>query len=200
VTGVGDDGTLPNHAGGSYDEASDTAIRFAKLQAANFPLFFWYTGSRPAAGSVGYDGGPAITRVPGDWQTQGGREGGHVLPGQTGSSGPDYLVRVFPGSRTGTETIRIKGLLPGAGRFDVYAFTIAPASTVTTLAAAIEFLDHLVPGRIADVASTLSAVTLGDHVGRATYVDLDGITRGPFPSSNPLGSLWLGSSGGPTRD
>jgi hypothetical protein len=205
VSPVGDEGSLPNHAGGTYSNAADTIIRFSKATSDRTNTSLWYTGAHPAVVTVSFDDGVTVGPVgPGQTQTQGGISIFHYLPGQQfyqwQSTSGDYAVAVQMSGHTGSGSIRIRGTQPGSGAFDLYGDIQGPSNPATGFVISnVSFVDHPVSGRLTDLASTRSAVVVGDHVNRVTYTAVDGFVRS-FPWANPLGSLWPGSAGGPTRD
>ena len=120
------------------------------------------------------------------------RRGREYYPGQefypvTSTSG-DRFVNIYVNGHQGTGSIIINGI-SGSGKFDIYAY----------LDAVDFFSDHLVPGRLTDWASTLSAISVGAHVLRDTWTDIDGISQSN-PQEGTPGELWFELSGGPTRD
>jgi len=112
-------------------------------------------------------------------------------PGQeffpvTSSSGDHFAVIVING-HAATGHIVLQGLRTEPGRFDIYSDFDAITS----------FRDHLVRGRLVDLASTTSAIVVGAYVSAKTWIDIDGK---PQQMRNDVpGKLWGGSAGGPTR-
>src|SRR5262249_4330405 len=124
------------------------------------------------------------------------RDGVYIIqynPGQEfypwRSTSGDRAVWMRITGHSGGGSVRIRGTQAGTGHFDLYS----PGIPVIT------FNDHLVPGRLADYASTLSALVTGAHVMRTSYLDLDGIPR-EVSSEGRTGQLWAHSPAGPTRD
>jgi subtilisin family serine protease len=196
----GDEGSLANHAGADFDSGAPTAISIAKASTGFAVMSGWYSGSVPAEVTVTFDDGTVV---------------GPVGPGMTGSASGVTIINYAPGTEfypwqstsgdralwigvdghatTGSVSIRATG--PGTvGHLDLYGDVTGP-----NLTPVISMTDHLVPGRLNDYASTLSAIVVGDHVIRTEWIDIDGIPRSILDEGD-VGELWLKSSGGPTRD
>ncbi len=196
----GDEGTLPSHAGGEFSADNATVVRFNKTSNAATAISAWYSGNVPAEISIVFDSGASATATPGQSVSKDGINLINYTPGTEfwtwqNTSG-DRAVFAGLGSNTGPGEFRIRAL--GAantpGRFDVYSDVSGPGLTTVT-----ELLDHLVPGRINDYATTRSALVAADYVVRTSYVDIDGFNRGVMDEGLP-GELWLKSGRGPTRD
>ena len=80
------------------------------------------------------------------------------------------------------------------GYIDVYGDVLG----TEFLTSSIEFLDHLVPGRLNDLSATNGAIVVGVHVERDVFEGLNGNQESGHEGRT--GDLWLKSSDGPTRD
>lgn len=194
VEGVGDEGDKDNHAGGDFSNAADTVIPFNVTQSGFYVISLWYDGALPAEISVDLANGTTVGPVTqGSIVTQSGISIQHQVPGNefypwTSTSG-DGSVFISLNGITGSGSVRIRSTVPGTGRFDAYgSFTDN-----------LVFTDKLVPGRIADIAATKTAIVLGAYVNKTEYVDIDGITR-VVDQEGFVDQAWTGSSQGPTRD
>jgi hypothetical protein len=193
VSSSGDEGDLPDHAGGGYSNTADTAVHFSNTGTGAVFLQLWYSGNKPANVSLRLDDGTTVGPIgPGQFYNQDGIFLGQYTPGQepypyTSTSG-DYFVGIVISGHTGGGTLQLRGLSDGSGRFDVYAGNEPQVS----------FTDHVVPGRLDDTSSTRSAIVVGAYTLQTTYTDIDGISR--TVQGDKTGALWSGSSGGPTRD
>lgn len=193
VAAAGDEGNLANHAGGTFD-ASGTSVRFNVDGAGSVYGQAWYTGSEPAQITFHFDDGTTLGPVaPGQSASGNGVQVIQYQPGQEfypwQSTSGDRAIWFNITGHSGGGTITIQATGPGSGKFDVYG----DAGGVLT------FSDHLVAGRLTDYASTRSAIVAGAQVLLDSYTDIDGIDR-TVPGDPPPGSLWPGSSAGPTRD
>lgn len=193
VGASGDEGQLPNHAGGAFDEAADTVVGFNKGTGTAYGQI-WYSGARPATISLSFADGLTIGPLaPGQSASQGGVSVYHYLPGQEfypwQSTSGDRALWLRIDGHAGAGTLRLRGQSAGSGRFDAYG----------DLGGNLNFTSHLVSGRLTDYCATRSAVVAGAHVLRTSWVDIDGITRSQT-NEGQAGALWLHSSAGPTRD
>ncbi len=195
ATGTGDEGGYPSHSGGDFTSAAPTIIRFTKPNSAQWSIAAWYTGTRPAEFTVRMDDGAVVGPVPPEeWRLNAGLYAFQTAPGaepypQTSNSG-DRSVYMDIGSHTGGGQIEVRGTGPGTGRVDAYIVGGPPP---------MWFLDHLVPGRLGDPATTRGAVVAGVYVSRTDWIDIQGTPRSNI-SEGAVGELWLHSSDGPTRD
>jgi subtilisin family serine protease len=199
VAAAGDEGSLNNHAGGSYDNTADTIVRLNKANTQTVYLSMWYTGNQPAQVTVTFDDGATVGPVgPGGFLDRDGvyiiqyQPGQEFYPWQSTSGDRALWMRIT--GHSGGGSVRMRGTQPGTGRFDLYGDVSGP-----NLTSIVTFNDHLVPGRLTDYAATQSAVVAGNYVMRTSYRDLDGIAR-TISNEGAVGELWTKSSGGPTRD
>lgn len=194
VAASGDEGGLPNHAGGTFTNTSDTIVNLSKSSGETVYMQMWYTGSRPASLTFSFDdGGHAGPVAPAGSVNQDGIFVSQYAPGAEfypwKSTSGDRAVWIRITGHTGSGHISIRGTRAGTGRFDLYSDTHA----------VVAFEDHLVPGRLTDYSGSLSAIVAGCHVLRTTWIDLDGVPR-EYSAEGSSGELWTLSSGGPTRD
>lgn len=195
----GDEGSLDNHAGADYDSNGETVIGISKASTAFAVMSAWYDGDQPAEVTVTFDDGASVGPVaPGNSATADGITIINYSPGTefypwTATSGDGALWIGINGHAT-TGTFRILGKNAGTGRVDLYGDVTGP-----NLTPVISMTDHLVPGRLNDYASTMSAIVVGDHVIRTSWTDIDGMPRSIL-NEGAVGELWLKSSEGPTRD
>lgn len=200
VVSSGDEGSLPNHAGGQYGSGEATEVPFDNLTAGASYLTVWYSGDAPANVSIRLPGGATVGPVaPGESVTENGVTIIQYVPGNefypwTSTSG-DRAVWISISGNQGEGAFLIEGTSAIQGRFDLYGDLLGP----TPLTPSIEFLDLLAPGRLNDVSATEGAIVVGVHVARDSYTDINGIER-DFSHEGVAGDLWLKSSGGPTRD
>jgi subtilisin family serine protease len=196
VAPAGDEGNLPTHAGGSYSNHTTTVtLARARSSEDSTQIAMWFKGP-PVSIAIEFDDDDrqltARTDVPGDYDGDNGIRATVYNPGQefypATSTVYDHFVKVELTGHTTIGRIILRGLTTGVGQFDVYS----DPNSITS------FVDHLVPGRVTDYASTKSAITVGAYVSTNTWVDVDGQKR-EIPDEIP-GQLWKGSAGGPTRD
>jgi minor extracellular serine protease Vpr len=196
----GDEGGLPNHAGGAYDGVASTVVPLSKASTDTADMQLWYTGSLPAQITLAFADGTKIGPVgPGGYIE--GQDGITIIqyePGQepypwTSTSG-DRAVYIQIAGHSGKGSVTIEGTQTGTGRFDVYGDVDGPNTTPID-----SFSKDIVPGRLTDYASTRSAIIDGCFVVRTSYVDIDGDAQS-ITNQGPVGGLWIQSSGGPTRD
>jgi hypothetical protein len=195
VSASGDEGTLANHAGGSYSNASPTVFNVTKSSATTSYMQIWYTGAQPANVSVSFtDDGVTVTAPPGGSASSDGISIIQYNPGQQfypwQSSGPDRAVWIQIANHSTTGTISIQGTQSGTGHVDLYG----DAAPIVTFAS-----NELVPGRLTDYSSSADAIVTACYNLQTSWTDIDGIPRS-ITNEGPTHGLWLFSSGGPTRD
>lgn len=195
VAPAGDEGGLMTHAGGRFSSGETTIVDLSRSSGSSTQLAMWLKGP-PVAVSVEFDDDSretaARTDLPGRFDNQAGvyinvYSPGHEFYPATSTSG-DHFVSVEVAGHKTTGRVVLRGIGDEGGRFDMYS----DASGVTA------FTDHLVPGRLSDYASTMSAIVIGAYVSANAWIDIDGKVR-ESPDDVP-GQLWNGSAGGPTRD
>jgi subtilisin family serine protease len=195
----GDEGSLPNHAGGTFAEGDDAVVNFTKASSATTFGQIWYSGSQPAGITIASQDGAVVGPVlPGQFRESDGlavfnyHPGTEFYPWRSTSGDRAVWFRII--GHAGPGTIRISALGAGEGIFDAYGDLLGP-----NLTSILRFTDHLVPGRLTDYASTSSAVVVANSVLRTSWTDIDCIERS-IVGEGATGELWLKSSGGPTRD
>jgi subtilisin family serine protease len=195
AAGTGDEGGYPSHAGGDFTSAGPTIIRFTKPNSAQWSIAAWYTGTSPAEFTVRMDDGAVVGPVPPEeWRLNDGLYAFQNAPGdepypQTSDSG-DRSVYMDIGAHTGGGQIEVLGIGPGIGRVDAYIVGGPPP---------MSFVDHLVPGRLGDPATTRGAVISAVYVSRTDWIDIQG-NPNSYTIEGAVGELWHHSSDGPTRD
>ncbi|GAC1400617.1 MAG: hypothetical protein NVSMB56_15720 [Pyrinomonadaceae bacterium] len=204
VNGVGDDGGMPNHAGGNIKEGETASIQIQKVTTGSLFFDSWYRGDdrldvtiQTPNGSFGPYTSPATND---DFETT---QTSQFLYYQLGSN------KVFYGAKTtkreiyirldgapGTYTVQLQARkISHDGRFDA---TINP-SNIEGAANNNRFLNFVVPGSIQDIATARHNITPTDYVIRTNWTDVDGVPRSMTGEGN-IGELWRGSSTGPTFD
>jgi len=198
VAPSGDEGGLPNHAGGMYSN-QPTTVKLIRSSGSQTDVAMWFKGATLSV-DVGFDDGGSL-KVRTD--TAAGHDVGNGISMWVYNRGDGFypmtpknndqfvLVRLMGHATNGR--IILQGNNTEGERFDLYS-DVSFDSDITTLTS---FADHLVPGRMTDWASTSSAIVIGAHVSTNTWVDIDDWKQ--IRSDIP-GQLWRGSAGGPTRD
>ncbi len=200
VSPAGDEGGLPNHSRADYDNTGDTVVSLTKKSGSEPSyLYIWYTGTLGAEVTVEFAEGTRVGPVgSGEFLDESGITIIQYEPGQEfypwQSTGGDRAVWIRVQGHEGPGSVRVRGVEPGSGHFDLYGDQ-GGANLTSTLT----FHDHIVSGRLNDYSSTTSAIVVGAHVVRHQYTDIDGIPRN-LSSEGLTGDLYFQSSGGPTRD
>lgn len=200
VNGPGDEGSMPNRAGGNVMQGQTTSIQLQKNVAGSMHLDLWYPGGdrfsvsvQTPTGTIGPFNGPATnttsTLNSGNGVSVNHRGSNVVFYGA--QNGKREIYMQFTG--TGTYTINLTGTSVTAG--GSFIAGINPSTIHTNN----RFLTHVVPGNVWDGASTLNNISPGDYVVRTHWVDLDGIPRS-ITNQGAIGDIWTGSSVGPTYD
>lgn len=199
VASSGDEGSIPNHAGGTYGPGEPLEVRFDKKDPLSY-VTAWYSGEAPAKVSFEFADGTVVTSTGPGTNTQ--ANGVTIIQYAPGtafypweSPNGDVAVWISIEGHIGEGTIRIETAGNASGTIDVYGDMLGSEH----LTSSIDFLDHLVPGRVNDVTSTPGVIGVAVHVVRHTYVDVLGTSR-DLSHEGRTGELWLKSSGGPTRD
>ncbi len=196
ISPSGDEGGLPNHARGTYSTTPVTVDLSPSSSPYTF-LSIWSSGKRPAQITLSFDDGTVVGPLgPGQVYDAKGIVAVQYLPGRefypvTSTSGDRSTAFNVIGHQT-TGHLTIQGLGPGTGRFDLYSSS-SPGRGPTT-----SFDDHLAVGRLSDQASTRSAIVAGASVNADCYTDISAAEV--QPPGDVVGGMWMGSSGGPTRD
>ncbi len=200
VSGPGDEGGMPNHAGGNVTQGQTTSIQLQKTVAGTLLFDLWYPGADRFSVSVQTPSGTTATFAgPSTNTTSTSNSANGVNIFHQGSSVPFYGAQ--NGKReifmqitgTGTFTINLTGTsVTAGGRFDA---GINPSTIHTNN----RFLTHIVPGNIWDGATAFNNISPGDYVVRTNWTDIDGVPRSNT-GQGAVGNIWTGSSAGPTYD
>jgi minor extracellular serine protease Vpr len=200
VSGPGDEGGMPNHAGGNVTQGQTTSIQLQKTVAGTMILDLWYPGADRFSVSVQTPSGTTATFAgPATNTTSTSNAANGVTIFHQGSSVPFYGAQ--NGKReifmqitgTGNFTINLTGTsVTAGGRFDA---GINPSTIHTNN----RFLTHVVPGNIWDGATAFNNISPGDYVVRTNWTDIDGVPRSNT-GQGAVGNIWTGSSAGPTYD
>jgi subtilisin family serine protease len=199
VASSGDEGGLPNHAGGVATAGAPLVVPFALTADAAYPTA-WYDGDGLAVTIRLADGTTAGPVVEGATATAGGVTVTQYRPGKefspwTSTSGDHGVWMTIQGHRGAVGSITFATAAGDDRHVDLYGDVLGP----DPLTSAIDFNDHLVPGRLNDVSTTRGVIVTGVYVAVTAYDDVDGQHR-DFSREGQLGALWYRSSGGPTRD
>jgi hypothetical protein len=203
VTGAGDQGGVPNRAGGNVPQGGSVPIQIQKGTAAGAPLVFdlFYPASdqfnvmiQSPSGTFGPYAAPATNAGAQSQQTA------DFLYVQNGST------RTFSGSQTGkrqiwirlegpagTYTVTLTGATVTTGRFDA---TLVPSDLGTSNN---RFLSNVAPGSLWDGCAARNNICPNAYINKLTWVDIDHVNRSLTGQGN-AGELWTGSSIGPTFD
>jgi minor extracellular serine protease Vpr len=200
VNGTGDDGGMPNHAGGVIAQGETNSIQIQKATAGNLRMDLWYGGSdrfnvslQTPSGNFGPYAAPnnntaaTVTNATFSYYHRGV---GQVFYGATNGKREIMIDIAGP---AGTYTVQLTGTtVAGNGRFDA---TLNPSS----INANNRFLNNVVPGSIWDGATALNNIAPNSYVIRTNWTDINGVPRS-ITNQGSIGGLWLGSSVGPTFD
>ena len=200
VNGTGDDGGMPNHAGGVIAQGETNSIQIQKTTAGNLRMDLWYGGNdrfnvslQTPSGNFGPYAAPnnntasTVTNATFSYYHRGV---GQVFYGATNGKREIMIDIAGP---AGTYTVQLTGTtVAGNGRFDA---TLNPSS----IFANNRFLNNVVPGSVWDGATALNNIAPNSYVIRTSWTDINGIPRA-INNQGSIGGLWLGSSVGPTFD
>jgi minor extracellular serine protease Vpr len=203
VNGTGDDGGMPNHAGGAIAQGETTSIQIQKVNTGNLRMDLWYGGNdrltaalQTPAGNFGPYTPPTngnVATVTNATFSYYHRGVGQVFYGATNQKREIMIDIAGP---AGTYTVQLTGTtVAGNGRFDA---TLNP-SNIAGAANNNRFLDHVVPGSIWDGATAFNNIAPNSYNIRNTWVDIDGANRAT-QNQGAINDLWRGSSTGPTFD
>ncbi len=198
----GDEGTLADHASGSFSGAQNTVVHFTKSTTDDSQIGMWYSGIANAQVTVAFSDGTSV-----------GPLGPVSAPFNNILTSGDGLVNLyqffpsyefFPDNSTSgdhfvyidiqghatTGTITISGVTPSdSGTFNIYS----------DLNGTTQFTTNIAPGHLNDWATTRSATITGASVLRTSWVDINGNNQ--FDTTDgALNALWTGSNDGPSRD
>jgi hypothetical protein len=201
VNGTGDDGGMPNHAGGVVTQGGTNSIQIQKTTAGNLRMDLWYAGSDRFTVSLQTPSGnfgPYNPPVNGSAATVTNATFAyyHRGVGQVfyGANNGKREIMIDIAGPAGTYTVQLTGTtVAGNGRFDA---TLNPS---TIFGANNRFLNNVVPGSIWDGATGFNNIAPNSYNIRTHWIDIDGIPRSNTTQGG-IGELWLGSSVGPTFD
>jgi hypothetical protein len=202
ISASGDEGNLPTHAGGHFNTAAERAVIFTRASGAADQMAIWYSGQTPAQITLSLgDGtvvGPVAPPTTPPWNEIISADGlvsvtqfypGYEFYPATSTSGDRFVNIYLSGHGPVSGTVEFHALGRGSAKFDIYTGTDVVDYFPT---------NELATGRLTDWSSTFSANSVGAHVLRNTYVDING-NRQTIAGDTP-GALWVNSAGGPTRD
>ncbi|MGC2234655.1 MAG: S8 family serine peptidase [Pyrinomonadaceae bacterium] len=203
VNGTGDDGGMPNHAGGVIAQGETNSIQIQKVNAGNLRMDLWYGGSDRFTVSLQTPNGNFGPYSPPNNGTSSTvsnstfacyHQGvGQVFYGATNQKREILLDIAGP---AGTYTVQLTGTtITGNGRFDA---TLNP-SNIAGAANNNRFLNNVVAGSIWDGATAQNNIAPNSYNIRNTWVDIDGFNRAT-QNQGAINDLWRGSSTGPTFD
>lgn len=208
ITGTGDDGGHPNHASGVIAQGQTAEIGIEKGSAGFLRLDLWYgADDRLEVEIVTPQGtvGPFAAPNNGirDTQTQGGAAGftyyhngaGTVFYGT--ANGKREILIDFAG-QAGTYAVRLRGTSISDGSFhaSLNPARIFPGTDQNRLTGPwVTEQSSIWYGATAE-----SNIAPNSYVHRPTWVDINGTTRMDVGNDVTPGSLWPGSSIGPTYD
>lgn len=203
VSGPGDDGGMPNRAGGSVQQGQTVAIEIEKGVAGNLRFDLWYGGGdrfdvtvRTPSAIKGPYLSPATNNDSGsilesDFSLL--HYGSNKDPWGATNDKRELLIDL--GGAPGLYVVELKAAQAAGGRFDA---TLNP-SQIWNASSGNRFRNFLAPGNIWDGATARYNICPGDYVGRTEWTDIDGVARSKTDEGN-VGELWRGSSAGPTFD
>lgn len=204
VNGSGDDGGVPNRAGGTVPQSGSVPIQIQKGNGT-VPLVFeaWYPSTdrfnvtiQGPSGTFGPYPSPP-TNV--DLHTQTTSDflydhRGSVVTSYGAQTGKRQIFIRLTGPAA-TYTVTLTGATVTSGRFHA----ILNPSNISTAYSSNRFLTNLEPGSLWDVAAAHNNICPNAYVNKTTWTDIDGIPRSLVGEGNP-GEIWKGSSVGPTFD
>jgi minor extracellular serine protease Vpr len=206
VNGTGDDGGMPNHAGGIVAQGGKASIQIQKGATGTLLFDLWYGGKdrldvslQTPSGDFGpYTSPPTnndqsfVTNPTFTYHHQGSNLD---FFGANNDKREIFIEITGP---VGTYTVQLQGATVASGRFDA---TINPSNIEQPPAQSNRFLSFVVPGSIWDGATAHNNICPNDYVIRTDWTDVDGKPRSISNlGQGNIGELWLGSSVGPTFD
>lgn len=200
VATSGDEGGLPNHAGGDFAPGSPSVMSFQISTDRSYPSA-WYSGGPAkvrvelADGTVfgPYGAGDTLNPINGIHGSL--YEPGTEFDPWTSTSGDHAVYFFIEGQAGALGQISFTATGNKGGHVDMYGDVLG----ADPLTSSFDFADSIVPGRVSDVASTNGVIVTGVYVALDSFVDIDGVTR-DFSLEGRTGELWYKSSGGPSRD
>jgi minor extracellular serine protease Vpr len=204
VNGVGDDGSMNNHAGGALAGGADVALHFHKGSTGTLVFDLWYDGDKTF--DIGMvtplnTYGPYISPVTNDdYETQLAPDftyyhyGANVTPTGTTDGKREVYIQ-FTGD-PGDYSVQLFNTTPLENAF--FNATINP-SNINPPYDTNQFTNNVVAGNIGDLASCFNTVIPTDYNVRTAWTDIDGFAR-TLTTEGLVGDIWKGSSLGPTFD
>jgi hypothetical protein len=200
VSGAGDDGGMPNHAGSVVAQNGTASIQIQKGNASSLFFDLWYGGNdrfdvslQTPSGNFGPYASPATNNdqsfVQNSTFTFYHQGANLVFYGANNGKREIFIVLTGP---AGTYTVQLQGQSVANGRFDA---TINPSNIHQPPAQSNRFLNFVVPGSISDDtgATAHNNICPNDYVIRTNWTDIDGIPRSNTGEGN-IGELWLGAA------
>lgn len=204
VSGPGDEGGMPNRAGGSVQQGQNAAIQIQKGNDSPLRFDMWYSGNdrfgvsvQTPSGVKGPYGSPAInddTVVINETDFDFYHLGSNRDFFNATNDKRELLID-FKGP-AGLYTITLNGASVTNGRFDAI---INPSFIGQPTAQSNRFLSFVAPGSISDGATARYSICPSNYVGRTQYRDIDGVLHSETDEGD-VGEIWRGSSAGPTFD
>ncbi len=200
VSGTGDDGGMPNHAGGTVAQGETKSIQIQKTTAGTLRFDLWYGGNdrfdvsiQTPSGNFGPYSAPANNDTQQVQNAAFFYAHGGVNQVFYGATNQKREIFIDITGAPGNYTVQLQGQTISNGRFDA---TINPSNIA---GANNRFLNNVVPGSIWYGATARNNIAPNSYVIRNNYTDIDGVPRSITGEGN-IGELWLGSSVGPTFD
>jgi hypothetical protein len=204
VTGTGDDGGMPNRAGGTVGQGASTAIQIQKGISGALYFDLWYAGTDRfdvtiASPSTTY--GPYVSPATNNnFDNQTTSDFNYYQLGSNvtffGAQNGKREIYIQINGPAGNYTITLQGRSVTSGRYyasiNLSQFWNPPYDTD-------KFLNHVVPGSIWDGATAHNNIAPNCYTIRTSWTDIDGFQRSLTGDGNP-GEIWPGSSSGPTFD
>ena len=204
VNGTGDDGGMPNHAGGIVTQGGKASIQIQKGAPGTLLFDLWYGGNdrfdvslQTPSGNFGPYTSPLTNNDQSLVTTSTFvyyHQGANLDFFGANDDKREIFIQIT--GPVGTYTVQLEGATVTNGRFDG---TINPSNIEQPAAASNRFLSFVVPGSIWDGATASHNICPNDYVIRTEWTDVDGVPRSASGQGN-IGELWLGSSVGPTFD
>ncbi|MEO8432117.1 MAG: S8 family serine peptidase [Acidobacteriota bacterium] len=203
VNGAGDDGGVPNRAGGTVPQGGSIPIQIQKGNATT-PLVFeaWYPSTdrfnvtiQGPSGTFGPYTSPATNSVL-DTHTTADfvyDHRGSVVTAYGSQTGREIYI-LFTGPAA-TYTVTLTGATVTNGRFHA----ILNPSNILPAYSTNRFLTNVEAGSLWHLASAHNNICPNAYVNKTTWTDLNGTVQHLTGEGNP-GEIWKGSSVGPTFD
>ena len=200
VTGTGDDGGMPNHAGGTVAAGGSASIQIQKGSALPLRFEMWYQDTDRFDISIDTPAatyGPFAAPANSSFDTRTTPEFQYFHNGSIFYTNHKRAVYVNVTGPAGNYTVRLFGAQVASGAFDA---DLNPSRFWDPNYNNNRFLSFVVPGKtIWDMATAVYNIVPNSYVFRTSWIDIDGVTRSKT-GEGAIGDLWLGSSVGPTWD